>query len=566
MKKIKLLTLFAVVGSLLFASCTDLSVENQNAPDSQRALSDPDDLESLLGTQYLLWWNGTQKNYPGMTLAVMSGNSTSTWGNFGMFELGAVPRTAFTNNPAYADIGMASVIWSNMYAAISSVNDGLAALKDPEFGMEAHIGAERARRMEAVGYFLQGVSYGAIANHYDQAILVDEDTDLLELAANLEFATYEEVLAFAVERLQMAIDVASANTFTLPASWIPLEGGDALNNVELANLARAYMVRFIVSNARTPAERDAINWGNVASVANAVLTANPSFFNNSWDAFTVHADGEFWWSRTHSLMQDATWHRAFYPLIGRYDVSGRFQDWLAIPVNDVNSERREFIVDSADLRVTGRNADGDPDGTVIGTDFALAAAGNFPAERGMWRRSRHRAYRNIEMYQNGYVGPMQHIRRAEINMYRAEALLRQNPGTVSQGVADLINYTRVDRGGLDPITTGSSWDYAFNSMMYEFYIETYATHAGLHYYNVRSQGNYRGESYGGMWSGTMYHFPIPANELELMLMDSYTFGGDAGGAVASMNNAVSGNSSMKPAVRRAIRNAGANSPDAPQLR
>lgn len=536
----KLLTvLFAV---LLIAGCQDLDVKNPNNPDTASALASPEDVEALVGSQYQQWWNGTQKNYPGMTLAVMSGVSTSSWGNFGMFVLGAVPREAFINDASYADRFMSSTPWSNMYTAISAANDGLIALENAELDIAGNLGADRAARMAAFSYFIQGISYGYLANHFDRAFLVDETTDLEQVALGniqLDLSDYNEVLAFAIDKLDKAI-AASGTSFTLPSGWIP---GNPLTNTELAHLARAYKARFIVSNARTPAERDAIDWNAVGTISNQVLSANPSFFNNEHNAFTVQADGVFWWSRPHSLMQDATWHRPFYYLLGRYDQSGGFQNWLSIPVNNVDSDRREFIVDSADRRVTQK----DGDTVVNGTDFFIASAGNFPAERGLWRRSRHHHTRNREMYLNGFVGPMQHMRITELKMYRAEALLRATPGTVSSEVVNLVNETRVNRGNLPAITTSTSWDAAFNAMRYEFHIETYATAAGLEFYNVRGWGNYKGENYGALFSGTPLMFPIPAAELELLQMEIYTFGGSAGGGAALF-----GSDSPSSAVRTAL--------------
>lgn len=548
MRKTNFLSLLVLAGSmLLFTSCLDLNVENPNAPDAVRALGSPDDVEAFAGSQYQQWWNGTQKNYPGMTLAVMSGHSTSSWGNFGMFDLGAVPRQAFINSPSYADIGMSSVPWSNMYTAISSVNDVLIAL-DSGISFPGDT-QNRAQRMEAFSRFIQGISYGVLANHFDRAFLVDETTDLEAVAlgqVDLPLSDYQEVLAFALAKLDQAIAIAESSTFTLPEGWVR---GNALTSAQLANLARAYKARYIVSNARTPAERDAINWAEVASLTQQVLNG-PALFNNDESAFIVQADGDFWWSRPHSLMQDATWHRAFYPLIGLYDTSGQFETWVGQPLNGLDSPRREFILASADARVNGLNEDGAFDGTVAGTDFRLGSANNFPEARGLWRRSRHHHFRNREMYDNGFVGPMQHMRRAEIAMYHAEAQLRLNPGTVLQVVIDLVNETRVGRGNLPALTAADGWDYAFNAMRYEWGIETYATHAGLEYYNVRSWGNYKGKNFGAIVSGTPTMFPIPASELEILQMEVYTFGGGGAGSAARGVVDENGRRVMSAAVQR----------------
>lgn len=503
------------------AGCTDLQVDNPNNPDTERALASASDVEALVGSQYQQWWN-VEKNYPAMTLAVMGNSKTSSWGNFGMFNLGAVPRQAFDNDPASADRFMSATPWSNFYTAISSASDGITALNQ---GINFDSNNEvRKLRMEAFSRFIMGLSYGRLANHFDKAFLVDETTDLEAVAGGslvLDFSPYPEVLDFGNAFLDEAIRLSESGGFTLETGWI---NGNPLTSGELAMLARAYQARFIVGNARSTAERDQINWARVRDLTATVLNANPSFFDNDHDAFTVQADGDFWWSRLHSLMQDATWTRADYMIVGRSDTSGNFANWINTPIVD----RLQFVVTSPDARIAGQEGDG-AQTTAPGTDFSYVGPAGFPAARGLWRYSMYQHFRNNAMYLNGFVGPMQHMRITELKMYHAEALLRLD-GAVSQAVVDLINETRVGRGGLDPVTTSDSWDDVYNAMRYEFEIETHSTAAGLDFYNDRSFGNLRGKNYGALFSGTPVHFPVPAGELSLLELPFYTFGGGGEGS------------------------------------
>ncbi len=530
MKK-NILKLFTVLvgGLFLLASCQDLDVTNPNNPDTERALASASDVESLVGSQYQQWWN-TQKNYPGMTLSVIGNASTASWGNFGMFDLGAFPRQAFQNDQSYSDIGMSTVIWSNAYTAISSVNDGLNAL---EAGIQFNSQNEmRSQRMEAFSRFIQGISYGLLANHYDQAFYVDENTDLEAVSLGneeLDIIGYEEVLETAIGFLDEAISLSNSSDFTLPEGWVR---GNALSSADLALLAEAYKVRFITSNARSEGERDAINWTAVRDMAANVSDA--SFFDNSENAFTIQADGVFWWSRPHSLQQDGGWVRTDMMLIGHTDESGQFEDYATGAVTD----RRQFTLTTSDRRIAGQEDVFDEEGELIGsaqqtargTDFAHAGPAPPPAARGVWRFSMYHHHRNDEMYRSGFVGPMQHMRVTEMKMMQAEALLRLNEPVVLPEVVSLINETRVDRGGLDAISVADGWDDVFNAMRYEFEIETHATAAGIDYYHTRSWGNLKGKIYGKLLPGSPIHFPIPAGELELLELPVYTFGGAEGGA------------------------------------
>ena len=60
MKKMKnKITITLLIGLTLF-SCADLDVSNTNAPDQERALAKPADVESLIRSTFLTFWQGTQ--------------------------------------------------------------------------------------------------------------------------------------------------------------------------------------------------------------------------------------------------------------------------------------------------------------------------------------------------------------------------------------------------------------------------------------------------------------------------------------------------------------------------
>lgn len=532
MNKLKSLLTFGLLMTVMVTyGCQDLGVENTNNPDTERALANAGDIEALVSNQYMQWWNGTQKNYPGMTLSVIAQEMTSSWGNFGMNDLGQLPRQGFINSPSYADRFMSSTPWANMYTAISAANDGLVALNE---GLTLSP-AVNTERMRAYAKFIQGISYGYLANHFDKAFLVDEETQLIDdggTAVQLDFMPYDEVLDFAVEKLEAAKAVAEAHSFTLPTSWIR---GNELTSADFVKLINSHLARIISQNARSVSERDALDWNEIKTLAE----------NGIEEDFIVSADGVLWWSRQHSLMQDPTWMRASYFLIGRTDESGRFEDWRTTAPND----RREFRLETADARIAGQedviilNDDEEPVDTLEagiraeGSDFRWVGPSAFNAARGYYVFSQYMYHRSDEMYRNGFVGPMPHMRRAEMDGYIAEALLRGGSAADLPEVVELINKTRVDRGGLEPVTILDSADDLWNAMRYEFEIETAASAAGLAYYHKRSWGNLKGKDWGRLETGSPIHFPVPAGELDLLELDHYTFGGpDGEGAAPRVGN------------------------------
>jgi hypothetical protein len=116
-----------------------------------------------------------------------------------------------------------------------------------------------------------------------------------------------------------------------------------------------------------------------------------------------------------------------------------------------------------------------------------------------------------------------------MDLLQAEALYRLG----LPGVADLVNRTRVDRGGLTPATDVDP--HLFDMLAYEKRIETFYTGEGIAFFDRRGWGDpISTDEFGhGLVQGTLFHFPVPGRELERLGLPYYTFGGE-GPAMVSM--------------------------------
>ena len=83
-----------------------LDVKNTNAPDQQRALSEPGDVESLIGSGFRNWFYGFNRYYPAWALSVAADENSSSWGNYGMRDISEEPRKAFNNSTTYGYRGV----------------------------------------------------------------------------------------------------------------------------------------------------------------------------------------------------------------------------------------------------------------------------------------------------------------------------------------------------------------------------------------------------------------------------------------------------------------------------
>ncbi len=508
--------------AFVFVGCQDLAVENRNNPDRILALGEPQDVENLIRGTFDTYWSSQQWSSMSMLLTTMADENSSAWANWGMRDLSSEPRITYNNDPSYSRSSAAEDAWFRSYTLISNANDGLQTIAADEARFTgAGIDVTRAKAFAKV---MQGMAHVWLATYYDQAFIVDEAVDLQAVAlgqAELNLSPYTDVMAAGLAMIDEGIALANSGSFELGPDWI---FGLTLSNADLVKFANSVVARSLAWVARSPEERAAANWNEILSRINAGITED--FIPVGDD------DGTREWSSMHFYGQNGTtWSRADYRTIGAADEGGGYDAWLATPLQD----RLVFDISTRDRRVVGDAADL----TVDGKYFEYQGNnGPFPSSRGTYHYSSHNHKRWQEYNAAGANGPMPYMLMTEMDMLRAEALLRTGGSTST--VADLINRTRVANGELPAISssnpTGSPSDahsLADNASLwslvkYEKRIETFQTAGGLAYFDDRG--------FGDLVSGTPVHFPVPGAELETLGLQIYTFGGgDAGSAPKDAN-------------------------------
>jgi starch-binding outer membrane protein, SusD/RagB family len=477
----------ALALALVVPACVDMNTVNLNNPDAERALSDPGDVESLLGGTFRTWWLRAYRETPAMTWAVGSETVTSGWGNWTMNGLSRFPRSQWTNNLGTS--GVQGTIWSGLYGGLSAVNDALVARKN---GLDFGPGGQHNARVEAFGKFMQGMFHAWLALSFDQAYVLDEEIDLE--SDPIEMVPYTEVFTAAMAQFDEALQIAQSNSFTLPSDWF---NGAAVDNQQLIRLIHSFKARYIPQVARTRAERDAVDWAQVLQHANQGVTEQ---FSPLGDPGTGWYHGALY----YSYMQ--IWARVDYMVIGPADTTGAFEAWY----NDGDwTERQEFVLETPDRRI---HAPGEP--LEPGTDFYHYGASNFHAGAPGYRHSRYLPNRYDHWLTR--TGPMPGFTLRELDFIKAEANLRLGQRDIA---AELINKTRVGRGGLDPVSGDDPNLMEF--LIYEKRLEMYAIDGPGSFFDARG--------WGFLWEGTPYHFPVPGRDLELLGWDAaYTFGGETG--------------------------------------
>ncbi|MFC1492332.1 hypothetical protein ACFL6O_00110 [candidate division KSB1 bacterium] len=496
-KKLKLLTAFLILAAFAIGGCTtDMDIRNDNNPDTKRVLVTSADVENLIASAFRLYHYAHSGYYPSWALSVMADEYSSSWGNYGMRDTSEEPAKSLNNSSSYGSRGIFQDAWYDNYEVISNVNDGMnAILGGLEMGEEGSTDTDRAH---AFAKFCQGLAQGYVGIYFDKGFIFPEGIELSSYSP--EFVESGTVTAAGIASLQEAITLASAD-FTTPGDWI---NGVQLTNEELQQVAHAYIARYMLSDARTAAERAALDWNSILTHVNAGITED----------FGFEGDDNSWW---HPLQYASNWNgwmTADNHLHGPSDTSGEYQAWLATP----SATQRNFDNASSDRRVSG-DITGQTDGEYLYYNSTMFHY----ASRGTYHWSNYRFDIFGYQYPSAYgFHPM--MRKAEMDMIKAEANLRGYGGTAADAAA-LINTTRVGTGQMTALDGTESDLELWRALMYEKRMETMMT--GCAYFDYRAWAGLTmdGETVIHVPTGRALEFPVPAKELEILLLDTYTFGG-----------------------------------------
>jgi len=561
---LKGLALGAVI--LTGSACQDLDIVNVNDPDRLRALADPAALQSLIAGTFDQWFTAQHASSRSNLFMNYATEMTSTTNLWGFYTEGIEPRIAhgnLVNIPAGVGVHGPRDHWADMLNIVSTTNDLLKAT-DPASASPVVImvgTTDQTQRARAFAYFMQGLAWGVLANLYDQAPVLDETEDIptdLSLAVN-ELIPADQVLEEALASLEDAKTIALANNVTFPRRanaagggglnrWFFNSDGADVSTAKFVQLANTFAARFLVLQARTPAERAATDWARVLTYTNAGLTTDLDVQLETDQTSTLYSAAQ---DETPGCTSCFRWDNL---LIGHADASGRYQTWLATPL----SGRTSFQITTADRRITGATP------TSIGaytrylssTGCCLSSRPFYFRSAYQWRRHAHELNLtgNRETGNNAGVA---HIATVDENrLYAAEAYFHQGNLPMAR---DLINVTRTrtrnmpggttapglpaatvqgaPHSGAAPIndcvprTDAGQCGDLHVALWWERMIELAGLDAIRGYLDSRAFGLMRQDSY--------IELPIPANELDQMQLPLYTFGG-AGGTSSAVYAPVGG--------------------------
>jgi hypothetical protein len=488
--------LYSIVGAAAFvftgACNVDLDVTNPNNPDIVRALSSPEDVQSLAISSVNSWYltavgvNTAEPVNPGiypLTTSVTTDVHTANFGNFGMRFNNLEPRLAYNNSSASNDRTVTSDPWDFYYATIGAANDVLRAIKG---GLS--LGSPTiTEKYSHLAMFSQAASYTYIALLFDKGFVVTEDSDA---AVPPTLVPYGEVATAAVGMWERLIAGTEGKSHSYAPTDLPMPDG-VLTSARLNRIANTMAAMLLAYTPRNSTQQAAVNWAKVAALADKGIGTGSA--GAPFD-FTVIGDGVNWASFTAGYGNERTWVRVDHRVINRMNpgVPAKFDG--TIPPEGTSSDARYV------------------------SDFGYVPPPIGDPARGIYMQStfvHDRYVAHAVLSPTALETPAPFILRAESDLVRAEALLRSGGSPVT--AAGLINNSRVGRGNLT-LATGAEGNAALFSMIsYERDIELMTTSGTALFWR-------RAVTDQPIQAGTWCQLPLPAKELETLRLPIYTFG------------------------------------------
>ena len=527
MRMKKLSSMFGLCAAVLLAgsACLDLEVQNLNAPDRERAIQTPGDVEALVSGGFQTWEGVAQGIYPGVTMSCVADNHSSSWGNFGMRDNCSEPRIAWNNDPSYGSNALARVPWQQSYGSLAAVRDGLLAIEGGLRIQEGPDEPDNTERLQLFGKLIQALNFSNLAVIYDQAFLVDDRVSADELGM-LETVPSDQVWARAEELYAEVIQGAERGGFTIPSSWVGFQhdwDGD-----RMAEVTRALRTRYRTQMPRTPAERQALNWSAILADAQMGISEAYGGVREAGGNWIIHQNKRY-------AAWITGWVRADNRRIGPADASGAYQKWISAPLD----QRTPFDLDTDDARINPSGPCPAPNADAMcGKYIRYMGNSPFPADRGIYHYSNYIDWRwAYTWYDFRYETFWPDLPPLELELIAAEANYHLGNHAATM---ETVNKYRTTSGELPPFTDpngvapggdrcvpkmddgscGNLW-------------EAYKWEKRMELYNYGMATEYMDDrGWGDLVQHSWTQLPIPGIELDLLLLEIYTFGGPGGNSSA----------------------------------
>jgi len=556
----------ALAAAALAVGGCDLNVENPNAPDKTRAFADPAGLAKVISGAFRNWVGARGSYFGALTMTAMADNYTASWNNAAIRFYNSVgvdcpSRCGWTNSATAPEAAGGPTVegqWYGYYTVLVGANAVLAGIKNGVcFDDDCKVDSTLTVRNRAIAKMLQGMALAGIAMIYDQGFIADETTDLLNISA-IPFSTRAEVRDAALQKLEEARTEAGITTWTTKKedNWTGVGSGKEYTNTQIRQLIRTMQAELVAMWPRNATENAAADWAAVANYASQGVSSGTPFDWEYYVDITGRECGDLDcvknWGNSIGTMRVDTRVAAMITTnhVSPWPVPNGNPCPTTGPDKRVGDGSYGKVDDPANFATVKATAN-------AGTDFACSGVAIFPPARGSYHQSNLQHVRYSRLASRGENTPggtedgtgQDPFYTTQMNdLLWAEGLIRSG-GNLAQA-AQLINNSRVGRGGLSALTGAEGVPALLTALQYEQEIE-FMGQGATPFFNRRRIDGFSLGSLGPsvVQTGTPRQMPVPAKELDVLQRSIYTFGGPS---APDMSTTVGWGSGGSGSVRKSV--------------
>ncbi|WP_436517280.1 hypothetical protein [Ekhidna sp. To15] len=475
-KRISFLTLLIFVSQ----SCGDLEVENENAPDADRALASSTDLIALVTGGMGDVFYAQSANSGSNHMALQADILTATNNAHGFWHVCDQPRRELVNSTGYPEYHIFDTPWTLNNTAVANLNlvinrivEGTVILDESE--------EDVTQQLLAWAYMTRGVALGSVGLVFDRGYAALEEVPANELV----LVDFPEVISAAVTSFERAIETANA-TSTFELDFF----GNVYSKDYFIALCNSFAARYAAASARNSTQAAALDWAAIRTYAQNGIT----------DDFIPISDNSAIAGENISFIESPIADDATYIPVDQKIA------WMLDPDNmPINYPTDETVLGPPTTDDARYNLY-----YFYSTNFGYLNASRNRAMFSNINYNRYPSLRGNASYANTPV-PLMYASEMLYLEAEAEWYLGSNPVALA-----LINSGPRSSVGELPDETCSTDDCLEHLLHYEYSIELAHSGMGIGWAYMRRHDL--------LQIGTPLHWAVPARELEVLGEEVYTYG------------------------------------------
>lgn len=478
---------------LAFISCESIYFDDPSTLTNDEAIEKIKSLGYVLTTSSVqTTFMTTTSNAGGSHFSLWADQSTNTNGSQSWWDFANEPRMQLNNNSAYRGNAAVRDIYSKFYQANLDATKVIDMIENQDVRIFDDAGNDRTEDCLIGSYYVKGVAQGYLGVIFDRGIIVDD----IALTTREFSHSYKELIENGISHLDYTLQLIADH----PSIKFDFLTGVIISPDELVNLINSMAARILSSVARDKQEAASLgdsHWKRVLSYAN----------NGISEDFLITTVPGGYYNALISVLEQPYGGASYVPV----DIK------IPLLADKINSTPNLYPIDNSIILPPIETDDKRfYDYFTYTTNFGILLEARGRGLFSNYMRSRWVAPARSTLNVAGAINP--YFLKEEIRLLKAESKFWLSDYV---GAAELLNASdasRIINGELPSIAANENA--LRNALHYEYAIEIDGAGGTFVPFTFMRRNDL-------LQGGTPTQFPVPQIQLELIGIETYTFGGIA---------------------------------------